>query len=193
MNESDEVLIQCIQSGEPSRRNWALHRFYVEPVVRNWMRQYQATYPGMSGYMEDILQEAVIAFDRNIRNGKFQGKSSLTTYLLSIMKWMIANHNRKNKHELEFKPEMIDEQEDSIEVEIMAEERKSLLKAALDQIDARCRDLLTHYKLDFSMREIAEKLGFSSAEMAKKQAYRCREKLRNVLLSNPSLLQSLKD
>lgn len=193
MNLNDEMLVQCIRGDDQAKRNYALYQFYINEVIQNWMASCERNHPSLSGYIEDIFQEALIVFDRNIRENKFEGRSSLTTYLISILKWKVLGHQRQEKKVTEFAPEHVQDITESEEFHIISDEKKRTLEEALQQIDERCRELLTHYKLDFSMKEIASVMGFSSPEMAKKQAYRCREKLRTVLTSNPTFLQILKD
>lgn len=193
MKFDDQILKQYIQSGDMAKRNFALYQFYINEVIQNWMASSERNNPSLSGYMEDIFQEALVIFDRNIRENRFEGRSSLTTYLISILKWKVLGHQRQEKKVTEFVPEHVQDITESEEFHIISEEKKRTLEEALQQIDERCRELLTHYKLDYSMKEIAAIMGFSSPEMAKKQSYRCREKLRTVLTSNPTFLQILKD
>ena len=50
----------------------------------------------------------------------------------------------------------------------------------------RCRDLLRLYQLDHSMEEIARMMQYSNADVAKKEAYRCRMRFRELLENNPA-------
>ena len=54
-------------------------------------------------------------------------------------------------------------------------------------------NLLNLYKLSYSMDEIAQNIGLSSPEMAKKEVYRCRERLRNQLNSQSEILTMLRN
>ena len=193
MKLDDKMIIQYIRGNDQSKRNWALYQFYISDVVKDWMSYTEKKNERLSISMEDVFQEALVVFDRNIRENKFEAKSSLTTYLISIMKWMVLGHQRKAKDVIEFKPDLVSDIMESPEFEMISNEKKSALDEILEKIDSRCRELLTHYKLDYSMKEIASIMGFSSPEMAKKQAYRCREKLRNVMKSNPKYLQIIKE
>lgn len=190
---TDETLVELIRSNDPVKRNWALYQFYNNTLIRDWMKKYDYNNPQITGYLEDIFQEAMLVFDRNIRENRFEGKSSLSTYLISIIKWMILGHQRKTKQTQEFKHEHMNGETESADFEMISDEKRNVLEEALLQIDSRCQELLRHYKLDYSMKEISEIMGFSSPEMAKKQAYRCRERLRTVLQSNPELVKILKE
>ncbi len=191
MNPDDLTLINAIQSGDAHKRDSALHQFYFNPEIKTWVKSYIQTHGGQEADADDVFQDSIIVFDRNIREGKFLGKSSLKTYLLSIVKWTWLGYQRKRGVTVELQPDANYELEDSFQDEIIANERSSLIEAAIDHLDKRCQELLRHYKLDYSMKEIAAKMGFSNPEMAKKQAYRCREKLRKYFLGNPALLNAL--
>jgi RNA polymerase sigma factor (sigma-70 family) len=191
LNTDDLTLIKDLQSGSTQKRDSALHFFYSNPEVRSWVHSYIQSHGGQESDADDVFQDAIIVFDRNIREGKFQGKSSLKTYLLAIVKWTWLGHQRKKGFTIELQPEANYELEDSFDDDFMSKERSTLIEAAIDHLDQRCQELLRHYKLDYSMKEIASMMSFSNPDMAKKQAYRCREKLRNYFLGNPSLLKAL--
>ena len=74
----------------------------------------------------------------------------------------------------------------------ISDERKDLLDKAIAQLGERCQKILGLYKLDYSMKEAAEILALSSAELAKKQASECRKKLRDYLEERPELLKILR-
>jgi len=191
LNTNDQLILEAILSGEERKRDWALYQFYSDPEIRGWVSSYISHHGGQDADAEDVFQDSIIILDRNIRNGKFEGKSTLKTYLLSIVKWSWLTSKRKKGYHDEFKPEFIYDIEESVEFELISEEKKMLVENAIDQVDERCQSLLRYYKLDYSMKEIMSKMGFSSPEMAKKQAYRCRERLRAYFLSQPELLRAL--
>lgn len=181
----------AIKSCDQRLKDWALYQFYADTEIKSWVNSYIINKGGNNEDAEDVFQESIIIFDRNIRSGKFEGKSSLKTYLLAVVKWAWLSYRRKRGYSEEFKPEMINDLDDGLEFIILEEERSQLVESAIDQLDTRCQELLRYYKLDYSMKDIQSKMGFSSPEMAKKQAYRCRERLRNYFLSQPKLLSEL--
>ena len=191
MKITDNLLIECIQSGEAKKRDWALYQFYSDKSLLTWATNYIKGQGGKTEDAEDVFQEAICVFDRNIRQGRFEGKSSLRTYLLSIVKWSWVTYRRKQDSLTELKPEQMNGTMESVEKQYFTKEKKDLLDKAIDAVDERCQQLLRYYKLDYSMKEIQSLLGFSSPAMAKKQAYRCRSRLRKVFMDNPALLEAL--
>lgn len=192
MKYSDQQLLEAMLSGDPRKWEWALYQFFTQDALEGWVLQYVKTHGGSVEDGEDVYQEAAMIFDRNMRQGRFDGKSSLRTYFTAIAKWHWVTYRRKKDPVAsELKPEHYDGEVASVEVQIFEGEKRNLLEMAVAQVDARCQELLQYYKLDYSMKEIMELLGFSSPEMAKKQAYRCRERLREVFERNPHLLKAL--
>jgi len=85
----------------------------------------------------------------------------------------------------ELKPQHTQEEVASVEEAVIQEEKKKYLAQAIAKIGERCRRILKLYGLNYSMDEIAQELGLKNAEMAKKATYRCRNRLRDFLDSNP--------
>ncbi len=192
-NTSDQDVVQQIR-GTTEARDAALRLFFRDKALRTIVIQYALANGGSEHDGKDLFQDTVVLFDRNIRADKFNGQSSLRTYFVSIAKWHWLNLRRKkhNYHE-ELPPHATDwGTEDSPDILYMAEERKSILERALAAVGGRCTGLLNLYKLSYSMDEIAQNMGLSSADMAKKEVYRCRERLRNYLQSQPEILNTLR-
>lgn len=103
----------AIKSSDQRQRDWALYQFYVDLEIKSWVKSYINNHGGNDEDAEDVFQESIIIFDRNIRNEKFEGKSSLKTYLLSVVKWSWVSYRRKKGNTVEIKPEMVDDLDDT--------------------------------------------------------------------------------
>ena len=191
MEITDELLIECIKSGNSRKRNWAFYQFYCDEKIKGWAHNYIKNQGGKIEDMEDVFQEAIIIFDRNIREDRFEGASTLKTYFTSILKWGWLSYRRKQKPLSELKVEHMNGSVASIEAQFLEVERKELIDLAIARLGEHCQKLLRLYKLDYSMKEIKEQLGISSSNLAKKQAFNCRKKLKKVFLNNPGLLKAL--
>ncbi len=192
VNANDQTLITAIRSGIERQRDWALYQFYGDESIKTYCQSYVINYGDNQEVFEDMFQEAIIIFDRNIRNFTFKENCSLKTYLISIFKWAYIGFKRKKTGKTEaFDTNMIQEWVDSPEAKMIGDERKDLINEGLNHIDARCKELLTYTKLGYENKELVGLMGFSSPEMAKKQAYRCRERLRDYFISRPDLMEML--
>jgi RNA polymerase sigma factor (sigma-70 family) len=175
----DSLLIDAIRSGNARSRDWALYRIYSNSKYKEFTRTYITSHHGLEADVDDVFQEAIILLDRNLRNGAYKEESTLGTYLMAIVKWTWLGIQRKKKLQVvEIDTNSMQLEVGSAESSLLSEEREEIMNLAINQLGSKCRELLGQYKLDHTMKEIAMQLGYSSAEMAKKQAYRCREKLK---------------
>ncbi len=191
MYADDKLTVAGIQ-GTAAERDLALARFFRQHrELRGQIISYVSSHGGNEQDGEDVFQDAVVLFDRHIRSGRFEGKSKLSTFFFSIAKFHWIG-KRRRIHKTEELPERKEnESVQGPDLHYIHEEKKTILEKALEQIGEKCQKLLSLYKLDYSMEEIAETMGISSAAMAKKDAYRCRMKLREYLTLRPHLLREL--
>lgn len=174
--------IQC--SGE--QRDKALQQVFKNEVLHRTISLHITNHRGNPQDAEDVFQDTVVLFDRQIREGYFKGQSSWTTYFVGIAKWRWVSLKRKHGRDSnELKPEYFDTPTESVEARVIENEKKEMIDDILSHIGERCQTILTLYKLSYSMEEIAEKLGLSSPELAKKNAYECRKKFREFVENNP--------
>ena len=68
---------------------------------------------------------------------------------------------------------------------------KSLPMVGRLQSVIKLQQILELWKLSYSMEEIAETLGFSSPDMARKAKYRCHVSLLEIIRNNPHVEQLL--
>lgn len=181
---SDDALLDGIQSGGLAREQ-ALKRLYQLPGLREAVIRHVLDHGGSRQDAQDIFQEALVLFDRNLREGRYEGKSSLRTYFVAIAKWRWVTIRRQQGRYTELAPLHYDAEVDSPEAETIRGEYRELFQEALNQIGERCRDLLKLYQLEYSMEEIAQLMQYGSADVAKKEAYRCRMRFRELLENHP--------
>lgn len=129
---------------------------------------------------KDIFQNAIIAFNQNIKEGKFDGKnSSLKTYLFSIGKNYIRIHFRATKNMY-----LHDDLENHLTItkEEPNTELQEIVKAAVSKIGDRCKSiLLLFYERGWDMESIAIEFGLKNRDVAKKTKYECMKKLESEI------------
>ena len=190
-NWTDEALIAGILTGG-SEREEALKRIYLKPGLRETVLRHVYEHGGSREDAQDIFQESLVLFDRNLREGRFEGKSALSTYFVGIAKWRWLTVRRQQGRYTELSHVQYDETVDSPEAETIRSEYRELFQEALGKIGDRCRQLLKLYQLDHSMEEIADLMQYSNANVAKKEAYRCRMRFRELLENDPTFAALLK-
>ncbi len=182
---TDEALVQAIRSGGP-QREVALQTMYEKPGLRETVIRLVLDYGGQRDDALDVFQETLLLFDRNLREGRFEGRSTLATYFVGIAKWRWLALRRQQGRMTELSPGDYDGQVESPEHEVLRAEHRDWLEKALGQIGERCRQLLQLYQLDYSMEEITKTMHYANADVAKKEAYRCRMRFRELLEDYPA-------
>jgi len=143
---------------------------------------------------KDIFQETVIAFYENVRNGKFKGDSSISTYLYSIAKFKWLNQIKKNTvrtghHE---KVEVEKFSESPLATLIEGEHKRNVLEV-LAQLGSACKELLIENLYhNASMKEIAVSGAYSSEQIVRNKKYKCLQKLKQLINEQPALIEVLK-
>ena len=181
----DDKKLQQAILGSTSERNNALHHIFTDLSWKSMAIKYVHSKGGNEQDGEDVFQEAIILFDRNIRQHRFKGDSSLQTYFFAIVKWYWWGQFRKRRPQEEV-TQLKEEQIEGPDAQLISQEKKHYLREALKQLGNRCQQILELYQLHYSMQEIAVELKLSSAEMAKKEAYSCRKKLKTFFANHPN-------
>lgn len=133
---------------------------------------------GTEDEAKDIFQDAIIIFWQKVRSDDFQLTSKISTFLYSVCQ----NLWRK---ELERKSKQTNEIADIKEYsDFDRQERENILHSCMNELGETCRKVLMYYYFDnFSMQEIAEKLGFANADTAKTKKYKCKKELDDLIKS----------
>ncbi len=140
---------------------------------------------------QDIFQIGVVVLYEKIKAGDFNEKSSVKTYLYSICRnqWLKQVRN---------KPSFISiiETEHGIPIEITDEQgdltiAQNVLTKQLAKLDERCRKILVSYYYEqLSMDDIAHSMGYTNADNAKTQKYRCIQRLKEMVGSEIRLYKT---
>lgn len=129
----------------------------------------------------DIFQEGVIVLFEQVRKPDFRLTSSLKTYLYSICRnlWLKRLRAKGRDKLVDFEqpitlPE-VDAEPDPTEHQL------AILRKCLTQLGDACKAILErYYYLNRSMEEIAAELGYTNADTAKTQKYKCMQKLKKL-------------
>jgi len=143
---------------------------------------------------KDVFQEAMIAFYENVRDGKFKGESTISTYLYSIAKFKWLNQIKKNQVRTAHydKYEREEFSKGPLAKIIEGEKKKGVLEL-LAQLGETCKQLLIENLYhNASMKEIAESGNFSSEQVVRNKKYKCLQKLKELIIAKPALIQVLK-
>lgn len=183
---TDEELYEAML-GNRSQREAAFEYLYQASGLRVWVINHVINHQGDEMQGEDVFQDAIIILDRNVREGKFIRGSTLKTYLIGIAKQHWFNRLRTLSKFSTLIPEIHADLEESLEVQVINEERNSMVNQIIEKLGEHCKKVLSLYKLSLSNEEIALKLKLSSPEMAKKYTYRCRKLFKEYVMNNKAI------
>lgn len=142
---------------------------------------------GTSEDARDIFQEAMVVLFQNAQSDSFDLTSSLKTYLYSVARRLWLKKIQKDKRLFATTSDTLAETipvDDDMEVSGQQSERFDLLEFSLERIGEPCRSLLTAFYIQKkSMPEIAEAFGYTNADNAKTQKYKCLLRLKKIFFS----------
>jgi RNA polymerase sigma-70 factor, ECF subfamily len=172
---SDEVLIARIAGGDRlamqvlyARHHVRVYRFVLR-LVRN-----EAT-------AEDLISEVFLDVWRQA--GKFEGRSAVSTWMLSIARFKaLSALRRKPEQELDEKTaEQIEDHADDPEVALQKKDKAAVLRQALSKLSAEHREIvdLVYYH-EKSVEEVAGIVGIPEATVKTRMFY-ARKKLSEIL------------
>ncbi len=148
-------------------------------IVDSWIRRSAQPYRRrLESRWDDVLQDLRLKVTQLLQQERFQGRSSLKTYLRSVVSHACLNEIRAAEkwhwtdlETLEQRPGGYSKAAGSL----AAAESKGLLLRILQQTSAHCRDLWSMIFEGFSYSEMSERLGVSSGTL-RVRVLRCRKR-----------------
>ena len=165
-------------------KNLYQHYFYF---VDEGCRKYNLTYDDSFSAYSDALLSAI----HNIINDRFDGRSSLKTYIYQIFSNKCIDHVRKNttnKQQVHKTMPVADamnqlpDNTNNIIEKLLTSELKTNIKRQLDAIGQKCKELLLMFEDGLTDKEIAQVLSYSNAAVVKTTRLRCLDKLRQKII-----------
>ena len=158
----------------------------IETIYKQHFSMVQSLVLNNSGYPDDardIFQEAMIVLYQKARSGSFELNCQLKTYLYSVCRrlWL----KRLNQMQ-RISPE-VDNLEETVPVEEELERHEQrnrdflVMEQAMNNLGEPCKSLLEAYYMEKkSMVEIAGDFGYTNADNAKNQKYKCLMRLKKI-------------
>ncbi len=146
-------------------------------VLRNNGSEYEA---------KDVFQDSVILLFEKLQQPGFSLTCSIKTFLYAVSRrlWLKKWNERRVKvydTQFEAEPESLDDIFKSHEEQ---QDELKKMNEALDKLGEPCGSLLKdYYMMDLSMNQIAEKYGYTNAENAKNQKYKCLQRLKKFFFN----------
>ena len=137
----------------------------------------------------DVFQDSLIALYENVRSKKFRRDSTIKTYLYATIRnnWYSKLKKQKTELDIENIAQIEEPDQKRNETEIM-----NIFSGLFEQLGSSCHKILRYYYYEnLSMKDIMEKMEFSSEESAKTQKYKCMKKLIQLIENRPILRTTL--
>ena len=133
---------------------------------------------------KDVYQDAVIVLYEKLQDEQFELNCQIKTFLYSVSRniWLKQLKVRKKFEGTIADTEEIPEQiwESAME----SEDRYQALALALASLGEPCSNIMRDFYINkSSMEEITEKFGYTNADNAKNQKYKCLKRLKKLFFS----------
>ncbi len=174
----DRELLQGLARNEDN----ALEIIYLEnyPVILRMVMQNNGT----EDDAKDLFQEAIIILYEKVQAGNFDLHSKLKTFLYAVCHrlWLKKLQNSNGQVALtETMEEILPLEGVALEEHEQKDEQFRTMEKAMGTLGEPCKTLLEDYYIHKqSMQDIAEKFGYTNAENAKNQKYKCLMRLKKL-------------
>lgn len=160
----------------------------VETIYKENYNMVQALVINNSGSSEDardIFQETMIVLYEKAQSGTFELNCQIKTFVYSVSRrlWLkrLMHQNRFQISENEDELVMVEEEVDDHE---QRNNEFNMMEKAMGGLGEPCRSLLEAFYLQKrTMQEIASGFGYTNAENAKTQKYKCLMRLKKLFFS----------
>lgn len=183
---TDDAIIRIISDCSPERRQ-AENQFFkrYSYFIREGMRKYSlCEEDAFTAYSDSVLDVL-----KNIDSSVFEGRSSLKTYLYKIFQNKCVDLIRKNTtnkssvHRASGVSEtliMLGDKAKNILQRLIEKNEADLIKAQIEKLSVKCRDILLLFSEGFKDKEVANYMDLKSAAVVKTTRLRCLQKLREL-------------
>lgn len=180
-----EINEQALLKGLATNDKKAVEALYRENY--NMVQALIINNNGSADDAKDVFQEAMIVLYERVRSGTFELNCQIKTYVYSVARrlWL------KRLQQLNRYSPPVEGQENIVPVEdeIDEHERRNaefeMMDKAIGSLGEPCKSLLEAYYLQKqNMQEIAANFGYTNADNAKNQKYKCLMRLKKIFFSH---------
>ena len=165
-------------------------RLAVETIYRENYKMVQALVLNNNGNADDakdIFQEAMIVLFEKVRSGTFELNCQIKTYVYAVCRrlWL------KRLQQLNRYSPSVEGLEAAVPVEEEIEDHEKrnvefeMMDKAISGLGEPCKSLIEAYYLQSqTMQEIAANFGYTNADNAKNQKYKCLMRLKKIFFTH---------
>ena len=141
---------------------------------------------GSADDAKDIFQEAMIVLYEKARSGTFELNCQIKTYVYSVCRRLwLKKLQQSNRYTEVGNMETVVPVEEDIEDHAKRNMEFEMMDKAIGSLGEPCKSLLEAYYLQKkNMQEIAFSFGYTNAENAKNQKYKCLMRLKKIFFTH---------
>ncbi|WP_298297483.1 sigma-70 family RNA polymerase sigma factor [Hydrotalea sp.] len=175
---------QALLKGLAENDTKAIENIYKENfnMVQSFILNNNGTYDDA----RDIFQEAMIALYEKAKSESFVLTSKINTYVYSICRrlWLKRLHQMGRFVSQTDGSEETIQVEDDLEIHEKRNAEFAIMERALNSLGEPCKSLLEGYYLKkLDMQELAKAFGYTNADNAKNQKYKCLTRLKKLFFT----------
>ncbi|CAN5221281.1 hypothetical protein BH09BAC2_BH09BAC2_10370 [soil metagenome] len=180
MNISEHDLLRGLASNDKKA---------IESIYRNNYKLIESFIIKNKGYPEDardIFQEAMIVLYEKSKTEGFELSCQIRTYLYSVCRrlWLKKLQQSQRIYPGLENAENIVSVDEEMEVHEKRNADFGIMEDALGKMGEPCKSLIEAYYINKkSMPEIAEQFGYTNADNAKNQKYKCLVRLKKIFFA----------
>jgi RNA polymerase sigma factor (sigma-70 family) len=142
---------------------------------------------GSTDDAKDVFQEAMIVLYEKARSGSFELHCQIRTYVYSVSRrlWLKRLQQARRFNGEIFTTETVVPVEDDIEDHVKRDTEFQMMEKAILGLGEPCKSLLEAFYIQKkNMQEIASGFGYTNAENAKTQKYKCLMRLKKIFFTH---------
>lgn len=179
---TDEEFVAAIRRDD-DRALAQLYRLHF-PMISHYVLQNSGT----DDEAKDVYQEGVMVFYEKVRDGSLELSCQIKTYLYAVCRrlWLkrLTEKARFGGRLDDHEPFLETGAEADLEEAEEHNRRLGTMGQALDHLGEPCRSLLEgFYLLDKSMQQLTTEFGYTNADNAKNQKYKCLVRLKKLFFT----------
>jgi len=182
---TDEDFIEGLRSGDNEVLR-ALYKKYFSLVLK-----FIVNNSGTQEAAQDVYQESIIVLYENAQNSSFHLNCQLQTYIYSVAKRIWLKQLKKTGKTFLFKEEeevqLADVSED-LNLYLQKEADIEKMNKSLGELGEPCVTLIKDFYVHkLSMDDLALKFGYTNADNAKNQKYKCLQRLKKYFFDKTTI------
>ncbi len=180
---TDDEFVAAIRRGD-DRALAQLYRLHL-PMISHYVLQNSGT----EDEAKDVYQEGVMVFYEKVRDNSLELSCQIKTYLYAVCRrlWLkrLTEKTRFGGRLDDHEPYLETGAEADLEEAEERDRRFATMNEAMERLGEPCRSLLEgFYLLDKSMQQLTADFGYTNADNAKNQKYKCLVRLKKLFFTH---------